>query len=170
MENKFFKTWAELTEDQKNTCRGELFGIGEEALEKWQYHFDGVKLSAICFNKWEEHFPYVITDFARDAALEEAWDDFADIPMDPETECMEEPFLFFKAGTNREEIWHWFDEHHSKGVYWLLYERGLKKRANTAFTVHSTSSSTKRSMSIIWRWSFHQMVSLSMPFLHILKF
>ena len=34
MENKFFKTWAELTEDQKNTCRGELFGIGEEALEK----------------------------------------------------------------------------------------------------------------------------------------
>lgn len=127
MENKFFKTWAELTEDQKNTCRGELFGTGEEALEKWEYHFDGVKLSAICFDKWEEHFPYVITDFARDAALEEAWDDFADIPMDPETECMEEPFLFFKAGTNREEIWHWFDEHHSKGVYWLLYERGLKK-------------------------------------------
>lgn len=96
-------------------------------LKKMEYHFDGVKLSAICFNKWEEHFPYVITDFARDAALEEAWDDFADVPMDPETECIEEPFLFFKAGTHREEIWHWFDEHHSKGVYWLLYERGMGK-------------------------------------------
>lgn len=127
MENKFFKTWADLTDDQKNTCRGELFGTGEEAFEKMEYHFDGVKLSTICFNKWEEHFPYVITDFARDAALEEAWDDFADVPMDPETECMEEPFLFFKAGTHREEIWNWFDEHHSKGVYWLLYERGMGK-------------------------------------------
>lgn len=127
MENEYFKTWAELTDDQKNTCRGELFGTNAEALEKWEYHFEGARLSAICFNKWEACFPYVITDFVRDAALEDAWDDFADVPMDPETECIEEPFLFFKAGTRREEIWHWFDEHHSKGAYWLLYERGMSK-------------------------------------------
>lgn len=27
----------------------------------------------------------------------------------------------FPAGTEREEIWHWFDERHPKGVAYLLY-------------------------------------------------
>lgn len=56
-----------------------------------------------------------------DAELEELWGEFGDIPMNPETECIEEPFLGFPAGTNREEIWHWFDDRHSKGVVYLLY-------------------------------------------------
>lgn len=57
----------------------------------------------------------------RDAKLEQLWGEFADVPMNPETEEMEEPFLHFPVGTNREEIWHWFDERHSKGVVYLLY-------------------------------------------------
>lgn len=57
----------------------------------------------------------------RDTELEQLWNEFTDVPMDPETEKMEEPFLHFPAGTNREEIWHWFDERHSKGVVYLLY-------------------------------------------------
>lgn len=57
----------------------------------------------------------------RDAKLETLWRQFGDLPMDPETECMEEPFLHFPAGTFREDIWHWFDERYSKGVYHLLY-------------------------------------------------
>lgn len=56
----------------------------------------------------------------RDKVLEEMWHQFGDVPMDPETECMEEPFLGFPAGTDREDIWHWFDERHSKGVVYLL--------------------------------------------------
>lgn len=57
----------------------------------------------------------------RDTVLERLWDEFADVPMDPETEKMEESFLHFPAGADREEIWHWFDERHSKGVAYLLY-------------------------------------------------
>lgn len=57
----------------------------------------------------------------RDAKLEQLWGEFTDVPMNPETEEMEEPFLHFPVGTNREEIWHWFDERHSKGVVYLLY-------------------------------------------------
>lgn len=57
----------------------------------------------------------------RDKRLEELWQDFGDIPMDPETECIEEPFLMFQPGTCRYDIWHWFDERHSKGVRFLLY-------------------------------------------------
>ena len=57
----------------------------------------------------------------RDKRLEDLWGEFGDIPMDPETERIEEPFLSFPAGTDREDIWHWFDKRHSKGVAYLLY-------------------------------------------------
>ena len=40
----------------------------------------------------------------------ELWIEFGDIPMDPETECIEVDWHGFPAGTNREEIWHWFEE------------------------------------------------------------
>lgn len=62
----------------------------------------------------------------RDTELERLWGEFADVPMNPETEEMEEPFLHFPAGTNREEIWRWFDERHSKGVVYLLYGTDAK--------------------------------------------
>ena len=62
----------------------------------------------------------------RDTELERLWAELADVPMDPETEEMEEPFLHFPAGTNREEIWRWFDERHSKGVVYLLYGTDAK--------------------------------------------
>ena len=52
----------------------------------------------------------------RDTQLEKLWKQFGDVPMNPDTEKMEEPFMDFPAGTDREEIWHWFDERHSKGV------------------------------------------------------
>lgn len=61
------------------------------------------------------------TLYDRDAEIKELWEEFGDVPMNPETECMEEAFLGFPAGTHREEIWHWFDERYSKGVHTLLY-------------------------------------------------
>lgn len=57
----------------------------------------------------------------RDNALEKLWEQLEDIPMNPDDECIEAPFLHFPVGTEREEIWHWFDERHSKGVAYLLY-------------------------------------------------
>lgn len=56
----------------------------------------------------------------RDKKLEELWDEFGDVPMDAE-ECIEDPFLSFPAGTDREDIWCWFDERYSKGVAYLLH-------------------------------------------------
>ena len=37
------------------------------------------------------------------------WDEFGNIPMDPETECMEESWHGFPKGTHREDIWEWFE-------------------------------------------------------------
>lgn len=61
----------------------------------------------------------------RDEVLEELWEQFGDIPMNPETECIEEKFMGWGPGTHREEIWHWFDQRHSKGVAYLLYGGGV---------------------------------------------
>ena len=63
---------------------------------------------------------YVVYENSDDI-LEKLWDVFEDVPMNPDTECIESDFMHFEAGTHREEIWHWFDERHSKGVHFLLY-------------------------------------------------
>lgn len=57
----------------------------------------------------------------KDVAVLEIWHALEDIPMDPDTEEMEEPFLHFPARTDRETIWRWFDINYSKGVHALLY-------------------------------------------------
>lgn len=57
----------------------------------------------------------------RDYLLEKKWGEFTDVPMNPETERIEQNFLHFPAGTQRLDIWRWFDERHSKGVRYLLY-------------------------------------------------
>lgn len=56
----------------------------------------------------------------RDVVVEELWDNLADVPIDPETEELDEPYYICPKGTDKEDIWHWFDEHHSKGVAYLL--------------------------------------------------
>lgn len=63
----------------------------------------------------------------RDQKLERLWEEFADVPMDPETECLEGYFMGWEPGTNREDIWKWFDERHSKGVAYLLYGDGIDR-------------------------------------------
>lgn len=48
------------------------------------------------------------------------WQDFGDVPMNPETECLDEPWLHFEAGTFREEIWKWFEREFSISVEKLM--------------------------------------------------
>ena len=57
----------------------------------------------------------------NDTELENLWKSLEDIPMN-ENEQLEEDWFIFPKGTDKEEIWHWFDEQYSKGVYYLLYE------------------------------------------------
>ena len=56
-----------------------------------------------------------------DENIEWLWSQFADVPINPVTECIEQPFLDFPAGTHREEVWKWFGERLSKGVAYLMY-------------------------------------------------
>lgn len=56
-----------------------------------------------------------------DKELETMWNELEDIPIDKE-ECLDINWNGFSKGIHREEIWHWFDEQHSKGVGWLMNE------------------------------------------------
>lgn len=57
-----------------------------------------------------------------DKEIERLWDELEDVPTD-ENECIDIDWHGWSKGTHREEIWYWFDEHHSKGVGWLMNER-----------------------------------------------
>ena len=41
--------------------------------------------------------------------IKELWSQFGDVPMDPQTECLEKSLHGFPAWTFREDIWHWFE-------------------------------------------------------------
>ena len=68
--------------------------------------------------------------------------------MNPETECMEAPFLDFPAGTPREDIWRWFDERHSKGVAYLLYR--AQEQVKKCFVVVDSSYDVGLSTYAFW--------------------
>lgn len=50
------------------------------------------------------------------------WDEFGDVPMNPETEEIEEQWRQFPNGTNREYIWYWFEETFEISVADLMYK------------------------------------------------
>lgn len=66
---------------------------------------------------------YIASQNYLDEILSILWDELGDIPFDDHANSdmtLATPWLCFSVGTEREEIWHWFDERHSKGVAWLL--------------------------------------------------
>lgn len=116
-------TWDEMA-----AIKDMFFDPEEEAIQYFPKHSRYINIHEYCLHIWRPVNGQTIRkpdDIApltdRDEALEKLWAEFGDIPMNPETERIEEPFLSFPAGTHREEIWHWFDERYSKGVAYLMY-------------------------------------------------
>lgn len=52
-------------------------------------------------------------------AMEMFWDKLGDIPVNDDG-IIQESFLWWPEGTNREDIWHWFDEKYPGGVKKLM--------------------------------------------------
>ena len=51
--------------------------------------------------------------------LERWWAKLGDIPVDDDG-IIQESFLWWPKGTDREDIWHWFDEKYPGGVAKLM--------------------------------------------------
>ena len=68
-----------------------------------------------------------------DRTLEWLWDDLEDVLFDEDPDgrlILAEDWEGFRKGTEREEIWHWFDKEHSKGIAYLLGLNDMKKHTN----------------------------------------
>lgn len=52
--------------------------------------------------------------------LSELWGLLGNVPVNNDGE-IENRFFEYPAGTHREEIWQWFDQHHPEGVVKLMY-------------------------------------------------
>lgn len=64
--------------------------------------------------------------FAWDKKLEKLWEEFGNIPID-NNDRITERFYHWKKGTNRFDIWHWFDDNHSKGLAKGIIEKREKE-------------------------------------------
>lgn len=62
--------------------------------------------------------------------LETFWDELGDIPVDDDG-IIQESFLWWPKGTDREDIWRWFDEKYPGGVAKLM---GLANNIRNRFS------------------------------------
>lgn len=93
--------------------------------KSWKFYVPSLRVDIVLSENdgevTELRFSKLPSDRAfRDVVVEELWDNLADVPIDPETEELDESYYIWPKGTDKEDIWHWFDEHHSKGVAYLL--------------------------------------------------
>jgi hypothetical protein len=51
----------------------------------------------------------------NDEVLEAMWKEF-DTPLMEDSDDIDEDFYIWPKGTSRFEVWHWFDDNHSKGL------------------------------------------------------
>ena len=74
----------------------------------------------------EEYGDLKLCDSEQEYSIDELrflWEQFDDIPITDADEIDEE-YMGWQVGTNRFNIWHWFDVRWPKGVYNLVYEKG----------------------------------------------
>ena len=74
-----------------------------------------------------------------DELLEKLWTELEDVPFEEDggIEYLDDNYLDFEIGeTSKDDIWHWFDDRHSKGVQYLLYEYEIHYEANENDTLY----------------------------------
>lgn len=76
---------------------------------------------------FEEFYPVLREHGAEPKALETFWNELGDIPVDDDG-IIQESFLWWPKGTDREDIWRWFDEKYPGGVVKLM---GLEVKIDT---------------------------------------
>ena len=57
-----------------------------------------------------------------DKEIELLWESGTDVPVDSNN-CIESKWGDFETGTDRDEIWIWFDENYSRGLHFLMYKQ-----------------------------------------------
>ena len=131
-------TWDEMC-----AIKNMFFQPEEECVEFHPKESEYVNCSKYCLHIWRPvagklNSPYekFVTIRERDTALERLWGELSNVPIDPRTEKLEDDWFIFQRGTEKEDIWHWFDRRHSKGVAYLLYGDGIDRTDQVAKLVY----------------------------------
>ena len=111
----------------------------------WDYVYDHILVPHF------KGYPYGMTVVYRMDSIKKLWQDFGDIPMNPETECIEQSWHGFPAGTQREEIWHWFEETFDISVAADLMGQERRSEMNTLieYLYRDASNYKKFSKSVV---------------------
>lgn len=77
----------------------------------WEVHYE-LKPAAMWYELYENGARVgVSSKKVYIGRVKDLWESFGDVPINPETECLEEPWGdIFHKGMHREEVWHWFEE------------------------------------------------------------
>ena len=57
-----------------------------------------------------------ITEEEYNNTLDKMWEQFGDIPVNKDGTIIEEDFYYWVKGTEKEDIWHWFDIRLEEGI------------------------------------------------------
>lgn len=131
---------SDRARDVKNYLK-ELWECGN--IEDWKYEYmanrkEVIREIVVKFEKYEDcnvsfnSTMDMVVEEAKsaiqldDKVLEFLWQRLGDVPVDHDG-CIKEDFMGYIAGTDREEIWSWFDENYSEGVKALM--KGEKRNA-----------------------------------------
>ena len=97
-------------EDDEEFCKKEYETVMEYCMEK-KFLITEDDLFCIVNRGLNDSY-----EFQRSEYIKNLWMDFGDVPMNPDTECIEEEWNGFEVGTHREEIWTWFEEIYGMSV------------------------------------------------------
>jgi hypothetical protein len=56
----------------------------------------------------------------NDKKICELWLEFGNIPVSEDGESIDQDFHIWSKGTDKQQIWQWFDERHSIGLYKIM--------------------------------------------------
>lgn len=112
--------------DHSFTIISEKYALCDEIIEKRPFCNDHKKGNdyetsdiKVFVDNWFDRTKELEAERARENNLNKAkqvWDELTDVPMDPETECIESDWKQFPTGTHREEIWHWIEDTYNVSV------------------------------------------------------
>ena len=89
-----------------------IFIDGKDIREDELFINDIFKLSKSEFLK---SYGY-ITEEEYQATIDKMWEELSDIPVNNTGEKIDTDFYYWKKGTLKEDIWHWFDERVTGGI------------------------------------------------------
>lgn len=96
----------------------------------WVYRCECGKVHEINEEAFDNYIEYLyeenlIIDTLSDEGIEELWKELEDVTLDEDEHGilrLANDWNGFSKGTDIEDVWYWFDEHHSKGVGYLMNE------------------------------------------------